>query len=37
MIKVWTYSGYRGDEKPIKFELHGVEYEIAERAPIFSK
>lgn len=28
MIKVWTYSGYRGDEKPIRFELNGVEYEV---------
>lgn len=28
MIRVWTYSGYRGDEKPVKFELGGVLHEI---------
>ncbi len=29
MIRVWTYAGYRDDERPIKFELNGVEHEIA--------
>lgn len=30
MIKVWTYSGHRGDERPVKLELNGVEHEIME-------
>lgn len=30
MIRVWTYSGYRGDEKPIRFEVNGVDHRVAD-------
>ncbi len=30
MIEVWTYSGYRGDERPTRFILNGVVYRVEE-------
>jgi len=30
MIKVWSYSGYRGEERPYRFELSGVMLEVEE-------
>jgi hypothetical protein len=30
MIRVWTYAGYKGDEKPIKFEANGVQHRVVD-------
>ncbi|RMG58121.1 MAG: hypothetical protein D6713_08345 [Deltaproteobacteria bacterium] len=30
MIEVWTYSGYRDDERPVKFILNGVVHQVEE-------
>ncbi len=29
-MRVQCYSGYKGDERPVRFELHGREYVVEE-------
>jgi hypothetical protein len=29
-VEVFCYSGYKGDERPVRFRLAGVDYAVAE-------
>ena len=29
-LKVWSFSGYRGDEKPVRIELNGKVHYVEE-------